>query len=101
MPDHDEQLQSTSGSITADTGEGSHSADASVAGRVSACERLVEEAIERDLSALALADSLKELGVKAVEAADYIDEFNQRVHQENPIWYFLHYFTKIMQYFTE
>ncbi|KAF8813206.1 hypothetical protein BYT27DRAFT_7085071 [Phlegmacium glaucopus] len=53
--------------------------DPSVDARAIACERLVEDAIERDLSAAALADSLKGLGLKVVEAIDYLDDFKQRI----------------------
>jgi hypothetical protein len=81
MPDPDVQSQSTLESITAGTAESSHStsSEAAVENRVAACERLVDEAVERNLPATVLADSLKELGLKAVEAADYIEELNQRV----------------------
>ena len=78
MTDHDEQSQGTLG--TAETsGSGSHSDELSIDNRVSACQKLVDEAVEKDLPATALADSLKGLGLKAVEAVDYINEFNQRV----------------------
>jgi hypothetical protein len=43
------------------------------------CEKLVDDAVERDIPATVLADSLKELGLKAIEAMDYIEEFNQRI----------------------
>lgn len=79
MPDQDAQSQETFESNTAGTAEASHSNEASVVSRVMACEKLVEDALERDLPATVLADSLKELGLKAIEAVDYIDEFNQRV----------------------
>jgi hypothetical protein len=39
----------------------------------------VDEAVEKDLPAAVLADSLRSLGLKAIEAIDYIEEFNQRV----------------------
>ncbi|KAF8809378.1 hypothetical protein BYT27DRAFT_7047359, partial [Phlegmacium glaucopus] len=47
--------------------------------RASACERLLNDAIEQNLPATALADSLKSFGLKAVEASDYLDEYKQRV----------------------
>ncbi|KAF8807981.1 hypothetical protein BYT27DRAFT_7256515 [Phlegmacium glaucopus] len=37
--------------------------------RAIACEKLVDDAIKRDLSAAVLADSLKALGLKVAEAA--------------------------------
>ncbi|KAF8801620.1 hypothetical protein BYT27DRAFT_7114507 [Phlegmacium glaucopus] len=51
----------------------------SIDARAIACERLVDDAVERDLPAAILADSLKALGLKVVEAIDYIDGFNQRI----------------------
>ena len=79
MPNHNEHSQGTTESNMAATAGTSHSNDSSVLSQVSACERLVDEAVEKDLSATELADSLKELGIRAAEAADYIDEFNQRI----------------------
>ena len=79
MPDQDAQSQDTFESHTAGTAEASHSNEASIDSRVAACEKLVDEAIEKDISATALGNSLKDLGLKAFEAVDYIDEFNQRV----------------------
>ena len=79
MPECDAQSQSTLKSNTTRTAETSGSTNVSLDSRVSACEKLVEEAIEKDLPATTLADSLKELGLKAVEAIDYLKEFNQRV----------------------
>jgi hypothetical protein len=43
------------------------------------CEKMVNDAVEKGLSALALVEFLKELRLKAREAVDYIDGFNQRV----------------------
>ena len=80
MTDHDERSQATLESIHAGTAESSHTHDSSIVdSRVAACDRLVEEAIEKDLPATTLADSLKSLGLKASEAIDYLEEFNQRV----------------------
>jgi hypothetical protein len=81
MPDPDVQSQGTLESNAAGTTDPSHSAslESAVDSRIAACERLVDEAVEKNLPATALADSLKELGLKAVEAADYIEELNQRV----------------------
>lgn len=76
MTDHDERSQAT---LDAGTAESSHTHESSVDSRVAACEKLVDEAIEKDLPASSLADSLKGLGLKALEAIDYIEEFNQRV----------------------
>ena len=67
MPDHDERSQSTFESENTNTGESSNSAVGSLAERVSACKKLVEDALNRGLSALALADSLKEFGLNAAE----------------------------------
>lgn len=39
----------------------------------------MDEAVEKGVSVLVLAESLKELGLKAEEAIDYIEEFNQRI----------------------
>ena len=75
----DDQSQGNQESNTAGTAESSHSADASVDTRVAACEKLVDDAVERDLPATVLADSLKEVGLKAIEAVDYLEEFNQRI----------------------
>ena len=77
MPDLDEHSQSIAESTM--TGTSSNSNDISILSKVAACEKLVDHAIERDLPATALADSLKELGIRANEAVDYIEEFNQRV----------------------
>lgn len=41
----------------------------------------MDEAVERNLlPATMLTDSLKELGLKVIEAIDYLDEFDQHVH---------------------
>ena len=45
--------------------------------RVSICGRLVDEAIKNNWPATVLADILKDLGIRASGAADYIDELNQ------------------------
>ena len=80
MSDHDGQSQATLESRPSATGVVETSGSASsIDGRLSACEKLVDEAVNKDLPATALADSLKGLGLKAVEAFDYIEEFNQRV----------------------
>ena len=79
MSHGDDRSQGNHESITAATAESSHSIDTSIDSRVSACEKLVDEAIEKDLPATVLADSLKELGLKAVEAVDYLEEFSQRI----------------------
>ena len=47
--------------------------------QVAACEKLVDNAVEKDLPVTVLADSLKDLGLKAIEATDYIEKFYQRV----------------------
>jgi hypothetical protein len=39
----------------------------------------VDEAIERDMGATWLADSIKGIGLKAVEAVDYLEEYAQRM----------------------
>ena len=81
VPEHDEHSQSTSGSITQQSGEasGSGSNEAATDDRVSMCGRLVDEAVENNWPATVLADILKDLGIRASEAADYIDELNQRI----------------------
>ena len=82
MPDHEPQSQSTLESSIGATG-GSTEASGSVAthfdDRVSACEKLVDEAVEKGWSASVLAEALKGLGLKAVEASDYFEELNQRL----------------------
>jgi hypothetical protein len=87
MPDNDARSQSTAGNTTsgtietnaAGTAESSGSHDLPIDDRLSACERLVDEAVGKDLPATVLADSLKDFGLKAIEAIDYLEEFNQRV----------------------
>jgi hypothetical protein len=59
--------------------EATRSDGTSLAERVSACERFVDEAIERDMGATWLADSLKGIGLKAVEAIDYVEDYAQRM----------------------
>ncbi|KAG6903831.1 hypothetical protein DXG01_014505, partial [Tephrocybe rancida] len=54
-------------------------ANTSVESRVAACDKLVNDAVEGVLSAIALAESLKNLGLTAIEASDYIDEYQQRL----------------------
>ena len=87
MPDNDARSQSTTGNTTSGTIEtnpagatGSLSShDLSIDDCLTTCERLVDEAVAKDLPAAVLADSLKNLGLKAVEAIDYLEEFNQRI----------------------
>ena len=81
MPVHVTHPQGTvnSNTVTSESAGASSSVDSSVNSRVTACEKLVDEAVEKDLPASVFAESLKSMGLKAVEAADYLDEFNQRV----------------------
>jgi hypothetical protein len=79
MPDQDVQSQATVESNTVGTAETSGSHEVSVDNRVIACDKLVDEAVEKDWPATVLAESLKNLGLKAVEAIDYLEEYNQRV----------------------
>ena len=79
MPVHVTHPQGTVDSNTVTSAGASSSVDSSVNSRVTTCEKLVDEAVEKDLPASVLAESLKSIGLKAVEAADYLDEFNQRV----------------------
>ena len=79
MADDHAPSQGTIDSIVSGTIENSNSNNTTLNNRVSACEKLVEDAIEKNLSVSVLAESLKDLGLKAGEAVDYIDEFNQRV----------------------
>jgi hypothetical protein len=79
MPEQDAQSQATAESNTAGTAESSTSHDASLDIRIAACEKLVDEAVEKDLPAIHLANSLKNLGLKAAEAIDYLEEHGQRV----------------------
>ena len=53
--------------------------DDAVSARSAACEKLVDEAIENDWGATMLGDNLKVLGLKAIEAYDYIQEYAQRM----------------------
>lgn len=79
MPVHVTHSQGAVESNTVTSAGASSSIDSSVNSRVVACEKLVDEAVEKDLSASVLAESLRSIGLKAVEAADYLDEFSQRV----------------------
>jgi hypothetical protein len=79
MTGHDEPSQSTLESNPSGTAETSRFIEPSIDSQVSACEKLVDEAVEKELPATVLADSLKRIGLKAVEAIDYIDEYNQRI----------------------
>ena len=66
MPEHDIQFQGTPGSVTAESAEASCSSNtASFDNRVTACEKLVDEALEKNWTAAALADALKQLGLRA------------------------------------
>jgi hypothetical protein len=78
MPEHDHHSQSTY-DTTSGSAEASGSNEALFDNRVSACEKLVDEAVEKNWSATELADALKELGIRAVEAVDYIEELAQRL----------------------
>ena len=78
MPDHDDSI-STLESQAASSGEASGSNESSVDARVSACRKLVDEAVEKDWPAATLIEALKELGIRAIEAIDYIEELNQCV----------------------
>ena len=79
MPDHDHQSQSTYDGISAPSAEASNSNSTSVDNWVSACEKLLDEAVENNWPATELADALKRLGLKAAEAIDYIEELSQRL----------------------
>ena len=79
MSAHHDISQSTLESSASGSTEASHTGEASVSSRVAACEKLVDEAIERDFGATWLGDSLKVLGLKAGEAFDYIEEYAQRM----------------------
>ena len=87
MPDNDAYSQSTTGNMTsgtietntAGTAAGSGSHDSTIGNRIATCERLVDEVVDKELAATALADSLKNLGLKAIEAINYLEDFNQRV----------------------
>ena len=78
MPDHDDSISTLESQVPSST-EASGSNVSSVDARVSACGKLVDEAMEKDWPAATLADALKELGLRAIEAVDYIEEFNQRL----------------------
>ena len=79
MPDHDYQSRSTLESPVGGSAGTSGSHEASFQDRVSACERLVDEAVEKNWSTTVLGTALKELGLRAVEAADYVEELTQRL----------------------
>lgn len=82
MPDHEHQSPSTLESANGASGgstDASGSATSPLDDRVSACEKLVDEAVEKGWTPSVLADALKELGLKAGEAIDYIEELNQRL----------------------
>ena len=64
LAEQDVQSQSTVESNLAGTAEASGSHDASINNRIAACDKLVDEAIEKGVSATVLADSLKSLGLK-------------------------------------
>ncbi|KAF8806497.1 hypothetical protein BYT27DRAFT_7257225 [Phlegmacium glaucopus] len=70
MSNQNAQSQGTFESETARSDAISHTSDPSVDVRAIACEKLVDDAIERDLPS-ALADSLKDLRLKVVEAAEF------------------------------
>jgi hypothetical protein len=78
MPDHDQHSQSTFESVSAVSAEASAPINATLDNRISACEKLVDDAVENDWPPTQLADALKDLGLRAAEAIDYIDELNQR-----------------------
>jgi hypothetical protein len=75
MSNHDNLIK------TVATGEArtSSATEPSIVSHLSACERLVDKAIEKELPATILADSLKGLRLKAFEAIDYLKEFNQQL----------------------
>ena len=82
MPDDEVQSQSTfegaSGS-TSGSIEASSSVVSPLEDRVTACEKLVNEAVENNWPASELADALKRFKLKAIEAVDYIEELGQRL----------------------
>ena len=78
MPD-DVNSQTTAESATGGSAEASSSNEPFFGDRIAACERLVDEAVEKGWPATVLADALKELGLKAIEAVDYIEELGQRL----------------------
>ena len=71
--------QGTIDSLTTRTANSSGSIRMTVDDRLLACGKAVDDAIGRDLPASMLADTLKSFGLKASEAVDYLDEFNQRI----------------------
>ncbi|KAG6904196.1 hypothetical protein DXG01_011795, partial [Tephrocybe rancida] len=82
-PPQDSQLpQGSSSGLTIGTDpipQPAPAANTSVESRIAACDKLVNDAVEGVLSAIALAESLKNLGLTAIEASDYIDEYQQRL----------------------
>jgi hypothetical protein len=84
MPDQDVQSQGTNETNTVESNTTGTAItprpdEAAVDSRVATCERLLNEAVEKDLPATTFADFLKQLGLKAIEAIDYIEEYNQRL----------------------
>ncbi|KAG6906975.1 hypothetical protein DXG01_011140 [Tephrocybe rancida] len=78
----DSQPQGSSSGFTTGTDPTSQPAPAantSVESRVAACDKLVNNAVEGVLSAIALTDSLKNLGLTAIKASDYINKYKQRL----------------------
>jgi hypothetical protein len=73
MAEHDAPSQGSAESITSGIAETSHTIDATLNSHISVCEKLVDDAVEKDLSALALVEFLKDLRLKAREAVNYID----------------------------
>ena len=79
MPNHNAHSQSTLESTNIRTSETSIPTKTSVEMHNLACDKLIEEAVDNNLPASTLLDGLKELGLKASEAVDYITEFNQHI----------------------
>jgi hypothetical protein len=79
MSEHHDHSQSSLGSAVASSSVTSPTDESSNASRIAASEKFVDEAIERDMGATWLSDSLKGIGLKAVEAYDYIQEYAQRM----------------------
>ena len=79
MTEHEDNPSHTLKSLSNSSTEATCSDAASLAERVAACENFVDEAIERDMGAMWLADSLKGIGLKAVEAYDYVQDYSQRM----------------------
>ena len=83
MPEHDHPSQSTlaraTGESAGPSGFSINEEPSSLDIQASACDRLVDEAVEKGWSATALADALKEVGLKATEAVDYLEELAQRL----------------------